>query len=33
MNTKTQFEKIKKVLGRISGKELKDFTRLYARTC
>lgn len=32
MSTNTEFGKIEKVLGKISGKELKDFARLYACT-
>ena len=32
MNTNTQIDKIDKVLAKISGKELKNFSRLYAIT-
>lgn len=32
MSTNTELTKIDKVLGKVSGKELKDFVRIYAST-
>ena len=32
MNTNTDFDKIDKVLSKITGKELKNFVRIYSYT-